>query len=147
MTGTALLNPRQQNFATELMKSPDGDVTNAYRTVYGDVKGAKQSAHKLLKHPKLAEWVAHQARILEQRAAYDLQKAHEDLLAGQQQAKNASEWLRATELLMRLHGLTKQTKVVNSVAKRVTAADIEGLSDKQLVQFIGTKRLQVLAKI
>ena len=48
-----LKNPRHESFVMEYVK--DGNGTRAYKAVYGDVKGAKQSARNLLELASVQE--------------------------------------------------------------------------------------------
>ena len=61
-----LKNPRHEAFVAEYVK--DGNGTRAYKAVYGDVKGAKQSARNLL------ELASVQERLIEVRT--ELAVAH-----------------------------------------------------------------------
>ena len=138
------LTPLQLNFCSELIKDPS-NATEAYRRVVGpNVKGAKQSAHKLLKHPKLAEWVAHQRIKLEQEAAYTLERCHADHERAKLMSESAMDYLRVVESMMKLHSLTPVTKVVNSVKKGLSVEEIRSMNNDQLTQLLGPERLTEL---
>lgn len=138
------LTPLQINFCAELIKDPS-NVTAAYRKAVGyDVKGAKQSAHKLLNHPKLIEWVEHQRFILEQKVGYTLEQCHEDHERAKQMAGTATEYLNVVESLMKLHSLVTVTKKVNSVKRGFSVEDIREMNDEQLIALIGHERLKTI---
>lgn len=138
------LTSLQMNFCTELIKDP-ANVTAAYRRAVGyDVKGAKQSAHKLMKHPKLVEWVAHQRRLLEKDAAYTLEQCHVDHERAKAMAGNAMEYLKVVESLMKLHSLIPVVKKVSSVNKGFTVENIRAMSNDQITQLLGPERLEEL---
>ena len=140
------LTPLQMSFCTELIKDPS-NTTEAYRRAVGyDVKGAKQSAHRLLKHPKLAEWVAHQRRKLELEVGYSLAQCHADHERAKQMAGNAMEFLAVVESMMKLHSLVPIVKKVNSVKKGFTAEDIRNMSDEQLIALLGIDRISELTE-
>lgn len=103
MTMTAF----QYRFLEELIKEPTGNATAAYRNAGGSSTYAKQSANKLLKHPKIAEGIARQQELLEKNVAYSLAEAHEDIRRGMNAAQSATDWLRGVEMLIQLHGLNK----------------------------------------
>ena len=97
----------QYRFVEELIKEPTGNAAAAYRNAGGSTKYAKQSAIKLLKHPKISEGIARQQELLEQKAAYGLVEAHEGIRRGMYRAESAADWLRGVEMLIQLHGLNK----------------------------------------
>ncbi len=97
----------QYRFVEELIKEPTGNASAAYRNAGGFSKYAKQSANKLLKHPKIAEGIARQQELLAQNVIYGLVEAHEDIKRGMNSAENSEDWLKGVEMLIRLHGLNK----------------------------------------
>ena len=138
------LTSLQMGFCTELIKDPS-NATEAYRRVVGpNVKGAKQSAHKLLNNPKLAEWVAHQRTKLEQEAAYTLKRCHADHERAKLMSESAMDYLRVVESMMKLHSLIPVNKVVNSVKKGFSVDEIRSMSNDQLTQLLGPDRLTEL---
>ena len=72
------LTQLQTRFAAEMIKDPT-NAAEAYRRVVGpNVRGARQSAHKLMNHPKMKEWSANQQLQLDKDAAYTLRRCHWD---------------------------------------------------------------------
>ncbi len=137
------LTQLQTRFAAEMIKDPT-NAAEAYRRVVGhNVKGARQSAHKLMNHPKMKEWSANQRLQLDKDAAYTLQRCHADLEQAKLASSTASEFLTAVQSQMRLHGLTQVTKSVNSSG--YTTRNLRSMSDAELVKLLGAGRVARLA--
>ena len=86
----------QRQFCIELIKD-SRNITDAYRRAAGPVRGAKQSAHKLINHPKMKEWIANHRIQLEEQAAYTLKHCNSDLEKAKLASANASEFLAAVQ--------------------------------------------------
>ena len=126
------LTQLQTRFAAEMIKDPT-NAAEAYRRVVGpNVRGARQSAHKLMNHPKMKEWSANQRLQLDKDAAYTLRRCHADHEQAKLASLTASEFLTAVQSQMRLHGLTQVTKSVNSSG--YTTANLRSMSDADLVK-------------
>jgi len=137
------LTQLQTRFAAEMIKDPT-NAAEAYRRVVGpNVRGARQSAHKLMNHPKMKEWSANQRLQLDKDAAYTLQRCHADHEQAKLASLTASEFLTAVQSQMRLHGLTQVTKSVNSSG--YTTANLRSMTDAELVKLLGTDRVARLA--
>ena len=132
----------QRRFCVELVKD-SSNVADAYRRAAGPVLGARQSAHKLMHHPKMQEWMTQHRLQLDKKAAYTLESCHADHETAKRMALTAGEYLTAVDGQMKLHGLTCVTKVVNSVG--YTSDALRAMSDDSLVQLIGEGRIQRLA--
>jgi phage terminase small subunit len=143
MSKSALnLTSLQRTFCTELIKDPS-NATKAYRAAAGPVKGARQSAHKLMNHPKMKEWITNHRIQLDKDAAYTLQRCHADHEQAKLASLTASEFLTVVQSQMRLHGLTQVTKSVNSSG--YTTANLRSMSDAELVKLLGADRVARLA--
>ena len=103
------ITPLQMAFCVELIKDPS-NATEAYRSAAGPVRGARQSAHKLMHHPKMKEWMAQHRLQLDKKAAYTLVRCHADHETAKRMATTAGEFLTAVDGQMKLHGLTHVTK-------------------------------------
>lgn len=137
------LTPLQARFATEMIKDPT-NAAEAYRRVAGhNVKGARQSAHKLMNHPKMREWITNQRIQLDKDAAYTLQRCHADHEQAKLASLTASEFLSSVHSQMRLHGLTQVTKTVNSSG--YTTNKLRSMSDAELVKLLGADRVRRLS--
>ena len=136
------ITPLQMAFCVELIKDPS-NAAEAYRSAAGSVRGARQSAHKLMHHPKMQEWMTQHRLQLDKKAAYTLASCHADHETAKRMAITAGEYLTAVDGQMKLHGLTCVTKVVNSVG--YTSDALRAMSDDSLVQLIGEGRIQRLA--
>ena len=136
------ITPLQMAFCVELIKDPS-NAAEAYRSAAGSVRGARQSAHKLMHHPKMQEWMTQHRLQLDKKAAYTLESCHADHEIAKHMAMTAGEFLTAVDGQMKLHGLTHVTKVVNSVG--YTSDAVRAMSDDSLVQLIGEGRIQRLA--
>jgi len=135
------ITPLQMAFCVELIKDPS-NAAAAYRSAAGPVLGARQSAHKLMHHPKMKEWMTHRLQ-LDKKAAYTLESCHADHETAKRMAITAGEYLTAVDGQMKLHGLTCVTKVVNSVGYTTDA--IRDMSDDSLIRLLGNGRIQQLA--
>ena len=136
------ITPLQMAFCVELIKDPS-NAAEAYRSAAGSVRGARQSAHKLMHHPKMQEWMTQHRLQLDKKAAYTLESCHADHETAKRMAMTAGEFLIAVDSQMKLHGLTHVTKVVNSVG--YTSDAVRAMSDDSLIQLLGAARLQQLA--
>ena len=139
------LTQLQTRFATEMIKDST-NAAEAYRRVVGpNVRGARQSAHKLMNHPKMKEWFTNQRLQLDKDAAYTLQRCHVDHEQAKLASLTASEFLAAVQSQMRLHGLTQVTKSVNSSG--YTTANLRSMSDADLVKLLGADRIAQLSAV
>ena len=137
------LTQLQTRFAAEMIKDPT-NAAEAYRRVVGpNVRGARQSAHKLMHHPKMKEWMTQHRLQLDRKVAYTLERCHADHETAKRMAMTAGEFLTAVDGQMKLHGLTHVTKVVNSVW--YTSDVLRIMSDDLLIQLLGAGRVQQLA--
>ena len=134
--------PLQMAFCVELIKDPSNAV-EAYISAAGPVWGARQSAHKLMHHPKMKEWMAQHRLQLDKKAAYTLASCHADHEMAKRMATTDGEFLTAVDGQMKLHGLTHVTKVVNSVW--YTSDVLRIMRDDLLIQLLGAGRVQQLA--
>ena len=132
----------QRRFCVELVKD-SSNVTDAYRRAAGPVLGARQSAHKLMHHPKMLEWMTQHRLQLDKKAAYTLASCHADHETAKRMAITAGEYLTAVDGQMKLHGLTCVTKVVNSIG--YTAQTLRVMDDDSLVRLLGPDRVGRLA--
>jgi hypothetical protein len=132
----------QRRFCVELVKDPS-NAAAAYRSAAGPVLGARQSAHKLMHHPKMQEWMTQHRLQLDKKAAYTLASCHADHETAKRMAITAGEFLTAVDGQMKLHGLTCVTKVVNSVG--YTAQTLRVMDDDLLVRLLGPDRVERLA--
>ena len=135
------ITPLQMAFCVELIKDPSNAA--AYRSAAGPVLGARQSAHKLMHHPKMQEWMTQHRLQLDKKAAYTLASCHADHETAKRMAITAGEFLTAVDGQMKLHGLTHVTKVVNSVG--YTAQTLRVMDDDSLVRLLGPDRVGRLA--
>lgn len=135
------ITPLQMAFCVELIKDPSNAA--ASRSAAGPVLGARQSAHKLMHHPKMQEWMTQHRLQLDKKAAYTLASCHADHETAKRMAITAGEYLTAVDGQMKLHGLTCVTKVVNSVG--YTSDALRAMSDDSLIQLLGECRIQRLA--
>ena len=136
------ITPLQMAFCVELIKDPS-NAAEAYRSAAGSVRGARQSAHKLMHHPKMQEWMTQHRLQLDKKAAYTLESCHADHETAKRMAMTAGEFLTAVDGQMKLHGLTHVTKVVNSVG--YTAQTLRAMDDDSLVRLLGPDRVGRLA--
>ena len=136
------ITPLQMAFCVELIKDPS-NAAEAYRSAAGSVRGARQSAHKLMHHPKMQEWMTQHRLQLDKKAAYTLASCHADHETAKRMAITAGEFLTAVDGQMRLHGLTCVTKVVNSIG--YTAQTLRVMDDDSLVRLLGPDRVGRLA--
>ena len=137
------LTQLQTRFAAEMIKDPT-NAAEAYRRVVGpNVRGARQSAHKLMHHPKMKEWMTQHRLQLDKKAAYTLESCHADHETAKRMSTTAGEFLTAVDGQMKLHGLTHVTKVVNSIG--YTSDALRAMSDDSLIQLLGEGRIQHLA--
>jgi hypothetical protein len=136
------ITPLQMAFCVELIKDPS-NVAAAYRSAAGPVLGARQSAHKLVHHPKMKEWMTQHRLQLDKKAAYTLESCHADHETAKRMAITAGEFLTAVDGQMKLHGLMHVTKVVNSVG--YTAQTLRAMDDDSLVRLLGPDRVGRLA--
>ena len=136
------ITPLQMAFCVELIKDPS-NAAAAYRAAAGPVLGARQSAHKLMHHPKMQEWMTQHRLQLDKKAAYTLASCHADHETAKRMAITAGEFLTAVDGQMRLHGLTCVTKVVNSIG--YTAQTLRVMDDDSLVRLLGPDRVGRLA--
>ena len=136
------ITPLQMAFCVELIKDPS-NAAEAYRSAAGSVRGARQSAHKLMHHPKMLEWMTQHRLQLDKKAAYTLASCHADHETAKRMAITAGEYLTAVDGQMKLHGLTHVTKVVNSVG--YTAQTLRAMDDDSLVRLLGPDRVGRLA--
>ena len=136
------ITPLQMAFCVELIKDPS-NAAAAYRSAAGPVLGARQSAHKLMHHPKMQEWMTQHRLQLDKKAAYTLASCHADHETAKRMAITAGEFLTAVDGQMKLHGLTHVTKVVNSVG--YTAQTLRAMDDDSLVRLLGPDRVGRLA--
>jgi len=136
------ITPLQRAFCVEIIKDPS-NATAAYKAAAGQVQGARQSAHKLMHHPKMKEWMIQHRLQLDKTAAYTLESCHADHETAKRMAMTAGEFLTAVDSQMKLHGLTHVTKVVNSVG--YTSDALCAMSDDSLIQLLGEGRVQRLA--
>ena len=136
------ITPLQMAFCVELIKDPS-NAAAAYRSAAGPVLGARQSAHKLMHHPKMQEWMTQHRLQLDKKAAYTLASCHTDHETAKRMAITAGEFLTAVDGQMRLHGLTCVTKVVNSIG--YTAQTLRVMDDDSLVRLLGPDRVGRLA--
>jgi len=144
MGKTALEPTRlQRQFCIEIVKNGGHNATAAYKAAAGPVLGARQSAHKLMHHPKMKEWMKQHRLQLDKKAAYTLETCHADHETAKRMAMTAGEYLTAVDGQMKLHGLTHVTKVVNSVG--YTSDALRAMSDDSLIQLLGEGRIQHLA--
>jgi len=132
----------QRRFCVELIKDPS-NAAAAYRSAAGPVLGARQSAHKLMHHPKMQEWMTQHRLQLDNKAAYTLASCHADHETAKRMAITAAEFLTAVDGQMKLHGLTHVTKVVNSVG--YTSDALRAMSDDSLIRLLGPDRVGQLA--
>ena len=136
------ITPLQMAFCVELIKDPS-NAAEAYRSAAGSVRGARQSAHKLMHHPKMQEWMTQHRLQLDKKAAYTLASCHADHETAKRMAITAGEYLTAVDGQMKLHGLTCVTKVVNSIG--YTAQTLRVMDDDSLVRLLGPDRVGRLA--
>jgi len=136
------ITPLQMAFCVELIKDPS-NAAEAYRSAAGPVRGARQSAHKLMNHPKMKEWMNQHRLQLDKTAAYTLEICHADHETAKRMAMTAGEFLTAVDSQMKLHGLTRVTKVVNSVG--YTSDALRAMSDDSLIRLLGEGRVHRLA--
>ena len=136
------ITPLQMAFCVELIKDPS-NAAAAYRSAAGPVLGARQSAHKLMHHPKMQEWMTQHRLQLDKKAAYTLASCHADHETAKRTASTAGEFLTAVDGQMKLHGLTCVTKVVNSIG--YTAQTLRVMDDDSLVRLLGPDRVGRLA--
>lgn len=132
----------QRQFCIELIKD-SRNITDAYRRAAGPVRGAKQSAHKLINHPKMKEWIANHRLQLEEQAAYTLEHCNSDLEKAKLASANAGEFLAAVECQMRLHGLAHISKTVNSTGYTINS--LRSMNDEQLIRLLGEDRIRRLS--
>ena len=132
----------QRRFCVELVKD-SSNVTDAYRRAAGPVLGARQSAHKLMHHPKMLEWMTQHRLQLDKKASYTLERCHTDHETAKRMAATAGEFLTAVDGQMKLHGLTHVTKVVNSVG--YTSDALRAMSNDSLIRLLGAGKVQQLA--
>jgi pterin-4a-carbinolamine dehydratase len=132
----------QRRFCVELVKD-SSNAAEAYRSAAGSVRGARQSAHKLMHHPKMQEWMTQHRLQLDKKAAYTLESCHADHETAKRMALTAGEYLTAVDGQMKLHGLTCVTKVVNSIG--YTAQTLRVMDDDSLVRLLGPDRVGRLA--
>jgi phage terminase small subunit len=132
----------QRRFCLELVKD-SRNITDAYRRAAGPVRGARQSAHRLMNHRKMKEWITNHRIQLDKEAAYTLQRCHADHEQAKLASLTASEFLNVVQSQMRLHGLTQVTKSVNSSG--YTTANLRSMSDAELVKLLGADRVARLA--
>ena len=132
----------QRRFCLELVKD-SSNVTDAYRRAAGPVQGARQSAYKLINHPKMKEWITNHRLQLNKEAAYTLQRCHADHEQAKLASLTASEFLAAVQSQMRLHGLTHVTKSVNSSG--YTNNQLRSMSDTDLIKLLGPDRVARLS--
>jgi len=143
MGKTALEPTRlQRQFCIELVKNGGHNATAAYKAAAGPVLGARQSAHKLIHHPKMQEWMTQHRLQLDKKASYTLESCHADHETAKRMALTAGEFLTAVDGQMKLHGLTHVTKVVNSVG--YTADTLRVMDDDSLVRLLGADRVDRL---
>ena len=143
MSESALkITPLQRAFCVEIIKDPS-NATAAYKAAAGPVLGARQSAHKLMHHPKMQEWMTQHRLQLDKTAAYTLETCHADHETAKRMATTAGEFLTAVDGQMKLHGLTHVTKVVNSVG--YTSDALRAMSDDSLIRLLGEGRVRRLA--
>jgi pterin-4a-carbinolamine dehydratase len=144
MGKTALEPTRlQRQFCIEIVKNGGHNATAAYKAAAGPVLGARQSAHKLMHHPKMKEWMTQHRLQLDKKAAYTLESCHADHETAKRMSTTAGEFLTAVDGQMKLHGLTHVTKVVNSIG--YTSDALRAMSDDSLIQLLGEGRIQHLA--
>ena len=138
--GKTALEPThlQRQFCVELIKDPS-NATAAYKAAAGQVLGARQSAHKLMHHPKMKEWMTQHRLQLDKKAAYTIASCHADHETAKRMAITAGEFLTAVDGQMKLHGLTHVTKV------GYTSDALRAMSDDSLIQLLGAARVQQLA--
>ena len=143
--GQTALEPThlQRQFCIELVKNGGHNATAAYKAAAGPVLGARQSAHKLIHHPKMQEWMTQHRLQLDKKAAYTLASCHADHETAKRMAITAGEFLTAVDGQMKLHGLTHVTKVVNSVG--YTAQTLRAMDDDSLVRLLSPDRVGGLA--
>ena len=123
-----LKNPRHEAFVAECVK--DGNGTRAYKAVYGDVKGAKQSARNLL------ELASVQERLVEIRT--ELAVAHglsqdqivEDLQSIFEMGKANPE----RGGLAAAHQAKAQQAKILGYTDQKSKQNVEELSDEELVK-------------
>jgi len=145
MGKTALEPTRlQRQFCIEIVKNGGHNATAAYKAAAGPVLGARQSAHKLMHHPKMQEWMTQHRLQLDKKAAYTLESCHADHETAKRMALTAGEFLTAVDGQMKLHGLTHVTKVVNSVG--YTADTLRVMDDDSLVRLLGADRVDRLVR-
>jgi phage terminase small subunit len=132
----------QRRFCVELVKD-SSNVTDAYRRAAGPVLGARQSAHKLMHHPKMQEWMTQHRLELDKKAAYTLASCHADHEQAKLASLTASEFLTAVQSQMHLHGLTRFTKSVNSSG--YTTANLRSMTNAELVNVLGADRVHCLS--
>ena len=135
------ITPLQMAFCVELIKDPS-NAAAAYRSAAGPVLGARQSAHKLMHHPKMKEWMKQHRLQLDKKAAYTLETCHADHETAKRMAMTAGEYLTAVDGQMKLHGLTHLTKVLNSVG--YTAGTLRAMDDDSLIRLLGADRVDRL---
>lgn len=142
--GKTALEPTQlqRRFCVELVKD-SSNVTDAYRRAAGPVLGARQSAHKLMHHPKMLEWMTQHRLQLDKKAAYTLASCHADHETAKRMASTAGEFLTAVDGQMKLHGLTHVTKVVNSSG--YTTRTLRSMTNAELVNLLGADRVSCLS--
>jgi len=144
MGKTALEPTRlQRQFCIEIVKIGGHNATAAYKAAAGPGLGARQSAHKLMHHPKMKEWMTQHRLQLDKKAAYTLESCHADHETAKRMSTTAGEFLTAVDGQMKLHGLTHVTKVVNSIG--YTSDALRAMSDDSLIQLLGEGRIQHLA--
>ena len=143
MGKTALEPTRlQRQFCIEIVKIGGHNATAAYKAAAGPVLGARQSAHKLMHHPKMKEWMTQHRLQLDKKAAYTSKTCHADHETAKRMAMTAGEYLTAVDGQMKLHGLTHLTKVLNSVG--YTAGTLRAMDDDSLIRLLGADRVDRL---
>ena len=143
MSESALkITPLQRAFCIEIVKNGGHNATAAYKAAAGPVLGARQSAHKLMHHPKMKEWMKQHRLQLDKKAAYTLETCHADHETAKRMAMTAGEYLTAVDGQMKLHGLTHVTKVVNSVG--YTSDALRAMDDDSLIRLLGADRVDRL---
>jgi hypothetical protein len=103
----APLRPRMAAFVRHFLTNGGNGAAAARTAGYGGNKWTRSAASRLLKRPDVAAAIDAFKAILARRAAFDFARASDTLMDGLSFAKetgNATAYVRAGELLAKLHG-------------------------------------------
>ncbi len=123
-----LKNPRHESFVQEYVR--DGNGTRAYKAVYGDVKGAKQSARNLLELASVQERFVEVRTELAVRNGLSQDQIVEDLQSIFEMGKANPE----RGGLAAAHQAKAQQAKILGYTDQKSKQNVEELSDEELVK-------------